>query len=196
MRYTTYSYMASLACIKRDWGKMIHSLCYSHLIMINTLCTVQVRVQYTVHCTLVQYIVYHYFWARFNFIWGGLHTVQYSVYHYFLLGSILFGGLKPPQALMTRRPWLYVTLIRKLQRWKIGWCHSVITCVGDRLSLPTEWCSRSWTCATGTPDEGLRSMWISGVGTPGEKLLRSSRSLGRRPLASRDNPAQHRSGAW
>ena len=81
-------------------GKMIrvHKFCYSHLIMINTLytCTVQVRVLYTVH-----YSVQYYFWARLNFIWGGLHTVQYRVYHYFLLGSILFGGLKPPQALMT-----------------------------------------------------------------------------------------------
>ena len=73
-------------------GKMIHKFFYSHLIMINTLyeytCTVQVRVLYTVR----QYRVDYYFWARLNFIWGGLHTVQYRVYHYFLLGSILFGG--------------------------------------------------------------------------------------------------------
>ena len=57
-------YMSSLACINRG-GKMIHNICYSHLIMINTLysytCTVQVR-------------------------------VQYKVYYYYLLGSILFGG--------------------------------------------------------------------------------------------------------
>ena len=99
-------------------GKMIHKFCYSHLIMINTLytCIVQVRVLYTVQYRVyyyfwarlnfiggvgglhtVQYRVYYYFWARLNFIGGGLHTVQYRVYHYFLLGSILFGGLKPPR---------------------------------------------------------------------------------------------------
>ena len=71
--------------------------------------TVQVQVQYWVHCTVHWYstkciIIFcsaqFYLGGR-----GGLHTVQCRVYPYFLLGSILFGGLKHPQALMTRRPW-------------------------------------------------------------------------------------------
>ena len=77
-------------------GKMIHKFCYSHLIMINTLytCTVQVRVLYSVHCTVQSVLL---FLGSVKFYLGGLHTVLYRVYHYFLLGSILFGGLKPPK---------------------------------------------------------------------------------------------------
>ena len=75
--------MSSLACIKMG-GKMIHNFCYSHLIMINTLCT----------CTV-----------QYKYEYSTENTVQYKVYHYFLIGSILFGGIKPPpQALMTHRP--------------------------------------------------------------------------------------------
>ena len=76
-------------------GKMIPKFCYSHLIMSNTLytCTVQVRVLYT-----VQYRVYYYFWARFNFIWGVCTLYSTECIIIFLLGSILLGGggLSPP----------------------------------------------------------------------------------------------------
>ena len=58
----------------------------------------------TVHCTYGTECISILF-GLVQFYLGGLHTVQYRVFNYFLLGSILFGGLKPPQALMTRRPW-------------------------------------------------------------------------------------------
>ena len=53
---------------------------------------------YSTSTSTVQYRVYKFllFLGSVKFYLGGLHTVQYRVYHYFLLGSILFGGLKPP----------------------------------------------------------------------------------------------------
>ena len=81
-------------------GKMIHKFCYSHQIMINTLytCTVKVRVLYTVQVYSTECITVLFLGSvQFYLGGGGLHTVQYRVYHYFLLGSILFGGLKPPK---------------------------------------------------------------------------------------------------
>ena len=66
----------------------------------------QVLVLYPIDSTELKCIIYTSIFSRSDYILGGLHAVQYRVLHYFLLNSILLGGgLKLPQALMTRRPW-------------------------------------------------------------------------------------------
>ena len=71
--YTAYKYVVHVVVgLYQMGGKMIPNFCYSHLIMINTLCT---------------------FTVQYKYEYSTEYTVQYKVYHYFLLVSILFGGL-------------------------------------------------------------------------------------------------------
>ena len=118
---------------------MIHNFCYSHLIMINTLCTCTVHcvqykyeysTEYTVHCTVQSVSL---FFCSAQFYLGGGACTLYSTECIVIFCSAQFylGGLKPPQALMTRRPCLQYSIIRNTVL--LG--HNCITVANGTVSL-------------------------------------------------------------